>query len=263
LSFRAVGHDPPMADDRDTILDALYAADLDAFTRERDAAAKRLRADGDKDAATEVKALRKPAVPAWAINRAVRDDRRAADALLDAGHALREAQRKLLQGGSQAAFEKARTQHAKALDRLTAVAAEALEAARGSAPEATLDRVRATLQAASTSDEGRTLLAQGRLVADVAPTGFEALGDVELPPAADTETAAQRRKRIQALERELRAGRDAAREAQEAATAARAEARTARKRADELEREAGQAAEAAERADAAVEALEEQLRAAR
>src|SRR4051794_20858053 len=251
-----------MADDLDTILDALYAADFDAFTRERDAAAKRLRTDGAKEEAAVLKTLRKPAVPAWAVNRAVRDDPRAADALLAAGHALREAQRKLLRGGSQERFEEARPRHASAVDRLTAVAAEALEAARGSAPEATLDRVRATLQAASTSDDGRTLLAQGRLVADVAPTGFEALGDVPLLPDTDTETAAQRRKRIHALERELHAARDAARDARDAATAARAEASTARKRADALEREAGQAAAAADRADAEVEALEEQVRAA-
>src|SRR4051794_24865112 len=248
-----------MADDLDTILDALYAADLDAFTPERDAAAKRLRTDGAKEEAAVLKTLRKPAVPAWAINRAVRDDRRAADALLDAGHALRDAQRKLLQGGSQERFEEARTRHASAVDRLTAVAAEALEAARGSAPQATLDRVRATLQAASTSDDGRTLLAQGRLVADVAPTGFEALGDVPLPPAAETATAAERRKRRQVLERELRAARDAAREVREAATAAQSEARTARKRADALERDAERAAGDADTAEDAVRALEKRL----
>jgi hypothetical protein len=249
-----------MADDLDAILDALYAADLDAFTPERDAAAKQLRADGDKEAAAEVKALRKPAVPAWAINRAVRDDRRAADALLDAGHALREAQRKLLQGGKQDAFDEARKQHAKTVDRLTAVAAEALESARGAATASTLDRVRATLQAASTSDEGRTLLAQGRLVSDVASAGFEALGDVPLAPVADTESATERRKRVQALERDLRAARDAALEAREAATAAAAEARTARKRADELARDAERAAAAAADADAAVTAAEHRLR---
>jgi hypothetical protein len=248
-----------MAHDLDAIVDTLYAADLDAFTRERDAAAKRLRAAGDTEAAAEVKALRKPAVPAWAVNRAVRDDRRAADALLDAGHALREAQRELLQGGSQNIFEKARTRHATAVDRLTAAAAEALEAARGSAPEATLDRVRTTLQAASTSDEGRALLAQGRLVTDVAPTGFEALGDVPPAAAAGGETAAERRKRLQALERELRAARDAAREARDAAAAVQAEARTARKRAEALERDAERAAADAATADETVHSVEARL----
>jgi hypothetical protein len=253
----------PMPDDLDTILDALYAADLDAFTPERDAAAKRLRADGDAEAAVQVKALRKPAVPAWAVNRAVRDDRRAADALLDAGHALREAQRKLLRSGSQAAFEKARKRHATAVDRLTAVAGEALEGARGGATEATLDRVRATLQAASTSDEGRTLLAQGRLVTDVAPSGFEALGDVPRATAAGGETAAERRKRLQALERELRAARDAARVARDAATAVQADARTARKRAAALERDAERAAADAATADDMVRTVEARLAAER
>jgi hypothetical protein len=239
-------------------LDALYAADLDAFTAERNDTAKRLRAVGDTAAADAVQALRKPALPAWAINRAVRDDRKAADALLDAGHALRQAQRKLLQGGSQKAFAEARARHGRAVDALLARAQAALAQARGAAPEATLDRIRATLQAASVSDEGRPLLARGRLVADVAPSGFEGLGDV--PLAADA-SSQERRKRVQALERDLRAARDAAHEARERAAATRAEARTARTRADELERGADRADTASERADHAVRDLEEQLRA--
>jgi hypothetical protein len=52
--------------------DELYGLALDAFVPERDALAKRLRADGRRDEANEVKALRKPSVAAWAVNQAVR-----------------------------------------------------------------------------------------------------------------------------------------------------------------------------------------------
>src|SRR5919197_2614457 len=52
-------------------IDALYAADPDGFTAARDSLAKRLKADGDDDAAKRVKALHKPVRSAWAVNRLV------------------------------------------------------------------------------------------------------------------------------------------------------------------------------------------------
>ena len=61
--------------------DDLYGLPLDAFVPERDALAKRLRAEGRRDEAAEVKALRKPSVAAWAVNQAVRSQPRAARAL--------------------------------------------------------------------------------------------------------------------------------------------------------------------------------------
>jgi hypothetical protein len=47
-------------------IDRLYALPLEEFTHERDELAKRVRDEGDADAAAAVKALKKPAVAAWA-----------------------------------------------------------------------------------------------------------------------------------------------------------------------------------------------------
>src|SRR3954470_19480390 len=78
--------------------DDLYGLALDAFVPERDALAKRLRADGRREDAAAVKALRKPSVAAWAVNQAVRSQPKAARDLWQAGDALIEAQDALLAG---------------------------------------------------------------------------------------------------------------------------------------------------------------------
>src|SRR3954452_599693 len=83
--------------------DDLYGLPLDAFVPERDALAKRLRADKRREEADEVKALRKPSVAAWAVNQAVRSQPKAARALWDAGDALVAAQDDLLSGRGDAA----------------------------------------------------------------------------------------------------------------------------------------------------------------
>src|SRR5215218_775450 len=61
------------ADTVNTALDVLYAADLDAFTSTRTELAQRVRDEAGKDAADAVARARKPTVPAWALNRVVRE----------------------------------------------------------------------------------------------------------------------------------------------------------------------------------------------
>ena len=108
---RAAGRDDrPLADRRRrvapwrrTTADALYGLPLDAFVPERDALAKRLRAEARRDEADEIKALRKPSVAAWAVNQAVRSQPKAARALWEAGDALIAAQDDLLAGKGDAA----------------------------------------------------------------------------------------------------------------------------------------------------------------
>lgn len=245
----------------ETIADELYAAGLDAFTALRDAEAKRLRSAGERAAADEVKALRKPTVSAWAINRLAREARKDVDALLDAGHRLREAQRTLLAGGDAAPFEQARRTQAKAIDGLADAAERLLTAERGSAPPGVLDRIRSTLQSASVSEDGRALLASGRLTEDLAPAGFEALGaggDLPAAPKA-RQDGTERRERIRKLEGQLRKARDAALEATDAAGAAEAEAQRAQKESEARARDAAKARKRAESAAATVDALAEDL----
>ena len=88
-------------------LDSLYAAPLDEFVAERDALAKRLRADGDREAADRVKALRKPSAAVWAVNQLARRQQKDYRALLEAGDRLREAQEQVLGGESPAKLQEA------------------------------------------------------------------------------------------------------------------------------------------------------------
>src|SRR4051794_10486573 len=83
------------ADDR---IDRLYDLPLSEFTSERNALAAELRASGDHEAAALVKALRKPAAAAWAVNQLVRAEPDLVEALLGAGGELRQAHRQAASG---------------------------------------------------------------------------------------------------------------------------------------------------------------------
>ena len=72
---------------------ALYQAPPEQFVAERNALAKRLRERGDGTEAARVQKLKKPSVPAWAVNRAASGDTAAARRLLEAGEGLAKAQR--------------------------------------------------------------------------------------------------------------------------------------------------------------------------
>lgn len=77
---------------------ALYGDPLDGFVASRDALVKEARAGGDRDLAGAIKALRKPTVAADALNRALRADPDAVDAVLEAAERLRSTQEALLAG---------------------------------------------------------------------------------------------------------------------------------------------------------------------
>src|SRR5207248_2616268 len=62
----------------------LYGLPLAEFTSARNEVARRLKAEGDDAAAEEVRSLRKPTVPVWAINRLARTEPAAVRGLLDA-----------------------------------------------------------------------------------------------------------------------------------------------------------------------------------
>ena len=79
-----------MTDLRD-IAQRLYGLRPDEFTGARTAAEKTARADGDKELAAAVKALRRPAVAAWAVNLLVRHRRELVDQVVELGEQLRQA----------------------------------------------------------------------------------------------------------------------------------------------------------------------------
>jgi DNA repair exonuclease SbcCD ATPase subunit len=270
-------------------LDRLYAVDPVTFVAERERLVGNLREEGRREDAEQVKRLRKPTVSAWTINQLSRRDRREIDLLLDAGHRLREAQEGLLAGEGRKSLDEARRTEREALSGLRKAAGRILaEAGRGS--ETALNRIMETLQAAAVSNEGRELLARGRLTGDLEATGFELLAPLAegMPPkrrapergpsqtkgAGPRKPAAGPRERRAAQERQrqqdrqrLEEARRRLRETRASATAAEKDLRKAERDVGKASRELAQAEErlhekqaAAAGAQLAVERAEKQLR---
>ena len=213
----------------------LYSVPPSEFVAERNALAKRLRAEGDKQGAGRVKKLAKPSVPAWAVNRAARDAPKAAKALLDSGEKLTKAQTGAAGEGGGEQLREAMAAHQEAVEGLMGEVEQALSA-EGHENPAMADRARETLRALATDDDLREEFEAGRVARDREPVGF---GSAPAPKAAPQRQADPKREREQAA---------------------------ARKRAERAEAAAGKAVERArakaEKAEAAVAAAREELRGA-
>jgi hypothetical protein len=171
----APAHVPTEAGDPDAALAGLYQLPLDRFVATRDQLVRRLRAAGDRDTARQVAGLRRPPVSAWAANQLAAAAPNALAELLEAGAALRHAQRDALAGqpGAARQLRTARAQLRGAITRLSSRAETLLVRAGHAASDTTLARLAATLQAAATGDAAtRATLAQGRLPGDLDPAGF-------------------------------------------------------------------------------------------
>jgi hypothetical protein len=153
-------------------LDRLYGLPLNDFTAARDEIAKRLRGEGERELADDVKALRKPTASVWVVNQLAREREVDVKRLLKAGEALAKAQA----SATREDFQQARADEQHALERLASAAREA-----GVGPQAA-DRAVQTLRAASLTDEGRDLLKRGRLTEELEPPGFDALAGMPAPP---------------------------------------------------------------------------------
>jgi hypothetical protein len=273
----------------DQAADELYGLPPGEFTRARDARAKEVRTDGDREAADAIKGLRKPTVAAWALNQLAR--RRAKDVkrLVKAGEELRAAQQELLAGGDRGAFQavaaKERELVADLSSDATAMASEAGE--RGSGLQ---EKIAETLHAAALDEEAAEELSAGRLVRErEAIGGFGGAGNGPAPSprkakakpkgksaekspskAARGKASAEQRQRLSAARtderharRELDAAARALEHAQERADAAEAaaaeaakRARTTKERLQEAKRAAATAKKAHGRAERALETAE-------
>jgi hypothetical protein len=217
-------------------IDRLYGLPLEDFVAERDALAKQLRADGDRDGAAAVKKLPKPTRPAWAVNRLTRARPDEVRALVEAGEALAGAQEQLL-GGADAAVLRSAAEAARAL--VDALAAEA------PVDGAARDKVRATLHAATVDEDVRAEVAAGRVVKERSASGFgglEALlaagkGAGSAPPRAAGKGKAKPApsKPKGPDQRELRKRRDALRRANEAEADAESAVAGARRALEQVE----------------------------
>jgi hypothetical protein len=249
--------------DLDAEIDRLYGLPLDEFVRGRDELAKRLRREGEREAADRVKGLRKPTAGAWALNQAVRRRRREAGELLEAGERLRSAHEALLTGGDPAALREAMQQE-RILASTLADCAEAIASETGKSGPALRERVRTTLQATTVDEEAREELARGRFVREREAVGLGPFSGAGAGPAV---APAGRRRGPKTGSQ----GADAAATAgtrSEAGTSAadRERARREAERAERLaeaERLVGEAAAAAEEAEASHEAAAAEVESAR
>jgi hypothetical protein len=255
----------------DEAADQLYALSPREFTAARDARAKEAKDAGDKEAAAEIKALRKPTVTAWLANQLVRQHADEVRPLLELGSALREATA-TLSGPQLRELSRQRNDVVRALvrqaRRLAADAGQPVseDVARG---------LEETLNAALADPGQAELLLQGRLSVQLKHSGY---GPPEgtspaarKPPAAPAKaarsvpgrrqpTAAEQRRaeRRDRLERELaeawpaaRAAADARSAAEQQAKQAADEAKVLRRRVDGLRSELAAAEEDLAKATAA------------
>jgi hypothetical protein len=251
--------------------DELFGLPPEEFVATRDELARRLRREGDAEAAARVKALRRPPLSAWAVNRLARERAAALDRLLSAGERLRAAHQEAVAGEGAAKLRAAAKAEREAVAGLVETAMELLREAGHPATDATRDRVAATLHAAAASPEAADLVRHGRLTADLAPSGFGAVADDGLAAPAAAEPRPPRRGRA-ATTRAGRAAAVAARDearkrarlAADQAVLATRQAERLGRLADQAEREAGRARSTAAAAiEAASAARERAARAAK
>lgn len=263
----------------------LYGLPLEEFTPARDALAKELKAAGQKDAAAEVKRLRKPSLAAWALNRVARDDPEAVERLREAGADLRAAQEAVLSGdtpappglsGDAGRLRDAGRALAEEVDRVAALAGDVLQAAGRPVSAAQQEKVVSTLRTAAIDDEAGEVLARGVLVDELDATGFSLLGAGPSTGSASRPSAkapnqskgdGDGRKTLPGADRPARKPKPS-KEALEAVEAARRELRRwdaeadmastrARRRAERAEAAAKRAAEAQREAEEARAEAEE------
>jgi hypothetical protein len=233
----------------------LYSLPLEEFTDERNVLVKRLREDGNRDAADEVKGLKKPNQAAWAINRAVRADPDAVSQLIEAGERLSDAQTSALKGKGADELREAMAAQQAAVETMMAAIGETLGDDQPGA--AILDRVRETLRAVAGDEELRDEFVTGRVTRDREAVGF---GGAPVTPARGK--SAPKRKRSPSAAK-LRQAETAQNRAQRTLDAAVKRARDAGRRLERAEKEIDAAKKALNEAEREQTAAESELADAR
>lgn len=251
-----------MAPELEAELDRLFAAPFGDFVAQRDELSRGLRKDGDREAADQVKALRKPSLAVWAVNQLARKEPKDFRALLDAGARLREAQENVLAGESPEKLEGAAAAERELVDKLTEKARQLLESAGHPVTESTARRVSATLHAVATKPELREPGERGRLVheEEVAGFGFELLNAVPArSPDASAKQSGRTRARKDAARARLKEAREELADATKEEKRASAEVERLRREIKRASAEAERKAEEVERRERAVEQARSKL----
>jgi hypothetical protein len=181
-------------------------------------------------------------------------------ALLDAGERLREAQAEALGGGDPDEVQRAADAERAAVRELAAVARRSLGVS-----DAVADRVASTLRAAALDEDGRELLARGRLTRELEPGGFELVTGVapgsgllqgrKAPAAAKRKPAAKAKPKPKRPDPRIKRARTALEKARERERRALDAAREARARAERADAAVARATAEREAAERALDAL--------
>jgi hypothetical protein len=249
----------------------LYRGSLDAFIASRDALVRELRDAADASGAARVKRLRKPTVPAWAVDQLSDRDPSAVESLLEAGAEVRAAQQATLSSSKAADRLREATAARRRIVAALVRTATSVLADAGISPGAHLEDVRTTLEQASVDAELGEQLRSGTLERPAPPAaglgegfGLHLVtdGDVDVEDGEAIDGGAKPEARSEKVrERERPALRREAAKALEMAKRARA---TADRLASDVDRVRVRLEELTEKhARAEREALEAELRARR
>lgn len=233
----------------DDAVDALFELPPEEFTAARERLAREV---SDRQAAAAIKALRRPTVPAWAVNQTVRRHGELLGRLLAAGREVRAAQRRAASGLAAPAFGAAIGERRRLVRELTEAAAGVLASA-GRNAQAHLGAVANTFEAAAADDEAAAVVGAGRLSKELTPpAGFEILeGFRVLPGGADTDAVEARpAPQVARAEREVERWRTRLATAREERRTLEAAVEEAQGRVEDAERELGRARRAVEAASA-------------
>lgn len=158
------------------VLDDLYGSPPAEFTATRDAYARQAKAEGDRDLAARIAGLRKPPVPAWAVNLLVRERGDDVEQLLQLGAAMREATASL--AGPE--LRELGVQQHKVLDAMRVQAGRLTHEAGVRLSLDVGEKVVATLRAAMSDPAAAEAVRTATLVRTLESTGF---GDVDVDGA--------------------------------------------------------------------------------
>jgi hypothetical protein len=224
----------------DAEIDRLYQLPLAEFTAERNALAK-----GAGGQASEIRALQKPSVAAWAVNQLYWKTREVYDELMERADDLRATHEATLRG-RRTDLRGASRAHEEALEAALKATMTLLAESGNPATEATRQAVATTLRALPGDEPA------GRLTRQLEPRGFEMLAGPSakgrVKAAAPAPRPARPARQSRGKDQDARAAAARLAAAREAATAAARAARDAEHVVRREEFEAARAAREAEKA---------------
>jgi hypothetical protein len=105
----------------------LFRVDPNDFVARRTELVRELRGRGEKDQAAEIKALRRPTVPVWALNQVASEQNELVEQLMTTAAAARAAQQALLEGNAADNFRSALARRREAMAAVSDAADDVVE----------------------------------------------------------------------------------------------------------------------------------------